>query len=603
LPKKNNYEWITGRNFHFWDFVGIPLHFCRGYAILLLANAVIASIAPSLLVIATAGFIDAALEIFNGDMAYSDIFPKLGYISLIALYQNIQSAAISQRALIKIEMSLTEKFRSALAEKRARLKYCHIEDNDSWDIITRVCRDPVDRIMQGNRHSLNMINIAVRVLSLMALVVTQAWWAAVLILAVSVPLFYLSYKGGQAVYKANQEAEGHMRKADYLHRALIERENVEERALFAYANTLNDRWKALYEKARSLRFKADIKYFTKMKLSSFITVTVSLFVVFLLALPLVRGDITIGMYISLVGGFLNLVDIMSFQLSRIVNEISEHTQYLKDLSAFSALSEQEGALEEPAEMPGFALERIEFKDVSFAYPGTDRYVLDKFNLIIHKGLHYAIVGVNGAGKTTVTKLLTGLYDNYEGEIRINGKELRQYALAELKRIFSVVLQDYARYGVSLRENIRLGDVRTDDTARMESVLDMVGMGSMAKELKNGLYTNLGKIRKDGTDISSGQWQRISIARALYADCMLRILDEPTAALDPVAESDVYEMFGRISAGMTTIFITHRLGAARLADEIVVMEGGRVAEKGAHSGLIRSNGIYAKMFESQRSWYI
>ena len=224
-----------------------------------------------------------------------------------------------------------------------------------------------------------------------------------------------------------------------------------------------------------------------------------------------------------------------------------------------------------------------------------------------------------------------MYDNYEGDIFINGKNLREYSLGELKGLFTVVYQDFARFQVTAGDNIMMGNVRklearhdllnqegiTDtaseeemkkygidkyDRQNIEDILNEIDLLSAIEKLPEGLDTNLGKIAEDGVDMSGGQWQRIAVARALFNPALVRILDEPTAALDPVAESNIYKMFGRISAGKTTIFITHRLGAAKLADEIIVVDDGKVAEKGNHNMLMELNGIYASMFESQKSWY-
>ena len=204
-----------------------------------------------------------------------------------------------------------------------------------------------------------------------------------------------------------------------------------------------------------------------------------------------------------------------------------------------------------------------------------------------------------------------MYQDYDGQILINNKDIKLYSLKELKAIFTVVYQDFAKYQVSADDNILLGDIsqlnkklagESYDMARRGAILKEIDLEKVIKKLPEGLSTYLGKIKSKGVDLSGGEWQRLAVARALYSPAHVRILDEPTAALDPVAESNVYKMFGRISKGKTTIFITHRLGAARLADEIIVIDGGSVAEKGSHDELIKMDGIYATMFESQKSWY-
>ena len=213
------------------------------------------------------------------------------------------------------------------------------------------------------------------------------------------------------------------------------------------------------------------------------------------------------------------------------------------------------------------------------------------------------MGVNGAGKSTITKLLTGLYDEYEGEILINGKELRFYPAAALKALFSVIYQDFSHYQISLLDNIAIGDIshETDDSRILQAALE-VGLGETVNKMKDGIKTQLGKIDADGIDISGGQWQKIAIARSVISTAPIKILDEPTASLDPISENKLYKQFKEIMAEKTAILISHRLGAARLVDEIFVLDKGIIAERGCHNELMKRKGIYAHMFDEQREWY-
>ena len=234
------------------------------------------------------------------------------------------------------------------------------------------------------------------------------------------------------------------------------------------------------------------------------------------------------------------------------------------------------------------------------YPQTERKILDDFSLRLERGKHYAFVGVNGAGKTTMMKLITGLYDNYEGEILLNGRDIRTFPQSALKALCAVVFQDFARYQVSMRDSITLGDEARNQN--LNEVLEQVGLTDAVNTLSKGLDTPLGKIYEGGQDLSGGQWQRLAIARALVRNSPIRILDEPTAALDPVSESEFYAHFGELSKGTTTIFISHRLGSTKLADRIFVLDGGKIVEEGTQAELLAKGGLYAEMYEAQRSWY-
>ena len=260
------------------------------------------------------------------------------------------------------------------------------------------------------------------------------------------------------------------------------------------------------------------------------------------------------------------------------------------------------------------LEVLEFCHVTFRYPGADADILKDFSMKLENGRHYAVVGENGAGKTTLIKLLTGLYREYEGEILYNGMEMRTFSREEWFRIFSCVFQDFARYYLSVEENICLGMGGMDfeehedsqrkekRIARMEGAAKQMDIHESISGLKHGYETRLGKLDEDSVDLSGGQWQRVAMARALMNDAPLLLLDEPTAALDPISESRLYEEFGEISKNRTTIFISHRLGSIKLSDHIFLLKDGCVKEQGSHEELMALHGIYANMYETQQSWY-
>ncbi|MFD3155983.1 ATP-binding cassette domain-containing protein [Haloimpatiens sp. FM7330] len=316
--------------------------------------------------------------------------------------------------------------------------------------------------------------------------------------------------------------------------------------------------------------------------------------------------LSIGFFISIANGVLELVQIMSWQFTFYVEALAKNKEYIKDLYEFFSLDETEGAIDKPSSNY-MEFEYLEFKNVSFKYPNTKNYILKNLSFIIEKGGHYAFVGGNGAGKTTITKLITGLYDNFEGEILINGKEIRKYKQCELKSLCAVVYQDFAKYFISFKDNIALGDVnnmeRDDVEDKIKSSMNIMNLNDVAQKLSHGLETQLGKIKGNGTDLSEGQWQRIGMARAINNNAPIRILDEPTAALDPISESNMYEHFEEISKGGTTIFISHRLGSIKLASKIFVIGNGTIIEEGSHEKLMNCRGVYADMYESQRSWYL
>ena len=246
---------------------------------------------------------------------------------------------------------------------------------------------------------------------------------------------------------------------------------------------------------------------------------------------------------------------------------------------------------------------IEFSHVSFKYPRSEQYVLKDINLKITSGEHLSVVGLNGAGKTTFIKLLCRLYDVTEGEILIDGINIKEYSEEEYRKLFAVVFQDFQLFAFSLKDNIALGD--TEKEGEVERVLKLSGFYEDAQKLPHGLDTMLYKsFDEKGTELSGGQQQRIAIARALYKDAPIVILDEPTAALDPVAEYDIYRRFDTLVGGKTAIYISHRLSSCKFCDRIAVFAENTIKEYGTHDELVEmQNGIYAELFAAQAQYYV
>ena len=549
----------------------------------------------------TANFVDTAAAILQGERPHDDIYlPLLLLLLVLGVYTTIDS--VVQLISARIRLHLQRRLIPAVIEKHAALDFKHIENAESWELISRVSRDPVKSIMDGFGAYTQFMQIVVCVASVLVLIITQVWWAAFIILAFSAPMFWLSLRAGQKNYQAGRDAEKFNRRTEYLDEVLTGRDSLDERTLFGYGEEINKRWQEQYEAGRLLQVKVTAKMFLITKGSSMILALIGLLVALTLLSPVTTGQLSTGMYMGIVSAVLSMVNQLGWQMASALENISKAGEYMKDLTAFVALGETPGASHIPDPEP-IAFQSLEFRNVRFKYPSGDHYILDGLSFTLTGGLHYAFVGKNGAGKTTITKLLTGLYTEYEGDILINGVELRQYPASALKAMFSVVYQDFAKYYIMLKDNIALGDIAGTDTySRITDAAVQAGLDEMVTELKNGMDTPLGKILEDGQDLSGGQWQRVAIARSLISRAPVKMLDEPTAALDPISENKVYEEFEMLMRGKTTVFISHRLGSTKLADEILVIDNGRVIERGTHDNLITAGGQYAEMFEAQRGWY-
>ncbi|MDE7176905.1 MAG: ABC transporter ATP-binding protein/permease [Lachnospiraceae bacterium] len=285
-------------------------------------------------------------------------------------------------------------------------------------------------------------------------------------------------------------------------------------------------------------------------------------------------------------------------LQQITNRCNYAHRYLEFLEYPAAMEKGSRSVEKGEHT-------IEFADVSFQYPRSENYVLRHINLKIKSGEHLSIVGLNGAGKTTLVKLLCRLYDVTEGAILIDGVNIKEYAEEEYRRLFAVVFQDFELFAFSLKENVVLAETDSADPKKIEEVLRLTGLSEDVQKLPEGMDTMIFKSYDEhGTELSGGQKQKTAIARALYRNAPIVILDEPTAALDPIAEYEIYRQFETLVGGKTAIYISHRLSSCRFCDKIAVFAEETLREYGTHDELVSlEGGIYAEMFHEQAKYYV
>jgi ATP-binding cassette subfamily B protein len=291
------------------------------------------------------------------------------------------------------------------------------------------------------------------------------------------------------------------------------------------------------------------------------------------------------------------------QVFSTASGIADQALFLTDLLAFfemkpTVVSKPDGLL-----MPRPIRRGFEFRNVSFAYPGTTRRVLSNFNFTLEPGQRIALIGENGQGKTTVVKLITRLYDPTEGQILLDGVDLREYKLEDLHHEIGVIFQDFMRYEMTARENISVGRVESEHSqSEIEAAAHKSLAESVIAKLPGGYDQMLGRRFESGVELSGGEWQRVALARAYLRDAQLLVLDEPTAALDARSELEVFERFAELTLGKMALLISHRFSTVRMADRIVVLEGGRLVEEGTHPQLMALGGRYASMFEMQAASY-
>lgn len=316
----------------------------------------------------------------------------------------------------------------------------------------------------------------------------------------------------------------------------------------------------------------------------------------------VNGALSIGT-LTFLAGAIQQASTNIQQIFSTIAAIGDQALFLTDLLAFFQMEPTIRSKPNALPAPRPIKQGVEFRNVSFSYPGNSRLILDHINFQLHPAERLALIGENGQGKTTIVKLITRLYDPTEGQILLDGIDLRDYDLEDLHREMGVIFQDFMRYEMTAAENIAVGRV---EELKNPELLQIAAHKSMADatiaRLPKGYDQMLGRRFEEGVDISGGEWQKVALARAYLRDAQILILDEPTAALDARSEFEVFQRFAELTAGKMALFISHRFSTVRSADRIIVLENGRIAEEGSHDQLSRLGGKYAEMFEMQASSY-
>ncbi len=601
---------LKKRKYTLLDMYRIPFRCAPASSIAVTLQKALTAFVNVMQVVVVAEFVDAVTAALKKGRLDGEVTKWFVLLLLMVSWKRV-SYNIGRIFSEHVTVMGTEQVLRECTAKRARLQYYLLEDREVEELMHRLTDKMEKNVWEMQQRFLNFFVIYIpRIAGVLIIIATHVWWLAIVVAAMTIPLLVLSMRGGRNVYKADTRAAVYERRHRYLFDLLTGREAVEERSLFGYVRSVNGRWHSQYDAARKTKVRAEAMLEVSMQAGSGLTSVLSSAITLIMVPLVASGEITVGLFISLATAVYDLVKLTGWEMTKVVSQMARFRIYMQELTRFAALPER--SQEEPETAAGTeetakTFRQLEFSHVTFRYPGADTDILKDFCMKLEAGKHYAIVGENGAGKSTFIKLLTGLYTEYEGEILLDGRELRSYPAEEWKEMFSGVYQDFARYYISLEDNIQIGNIKTMHSAeakkRMHALAGQLGIHEEIIRLKHRYATKLGKLDTDGADLSGGQWQKVAMARALMNDAPLLILDEPTAALDPISESRLYELFGQISRNRTSIFISHRLGSTKLADHIFVIGNGGVREQGSHEELMRKDGIYAEMFKAQQSWYV
>jgi ATP-binding cassette subfamily B protein len=488
-----------------------------------------------------------------------------------------------------------------LMEHAAALDLAHFEDADFYDKLERARRQTTGRMVLLSQV-FGQAQDALTVVTLGVGLVAYAPGLLVLLALALVPAFLGEAHFNAQSYSLTYAWTPERRELDYLRHAGASDETAKEVKVFGLNAYLVDRYRTLADRFFLANRGLAVR---RASWGALLSAVGSLGYYVAYAVILYRtatGQFSLGDLTFLAGSFGRMRGLLEGLLSGF-SSVAGQALYLADLFAFFEITPSVKSVEGARPVPDLIREGFTFEDVGFRYPGSERWAVRGLSFTLRAGEALALVGENGAGKTTLVKLLARLYDPDEGRILLDGVDLKEYSLESLRGSVGVIFQDFVRYHLTAAENIAVGRIEErDDRPRIETAAERSLADTVVAELAGGYEQTLGKRFRTGVDLSGGQWQKVALARAYMRDAQLLILDEPTAALDARAEAEVFERFKDLTRGKTAVLISHRFSTVRMADRILVLDGGRVAEVGSHEELLAAGGTYAELFRLQAAGY-
>ncbi|HTA89116.1 MAG TPA: ABC transporter ATP-binding protein [Polyangiaceae bacterium] len=495
-----------------------------------------------------------------------------------------------------------------ILDKALRLDLSFFEDAEFYDKLTRARREASSRPVALLSESFSLLQNVVTLVGYAVMLARFSGWIVLGLLIATLPATLSEMRYSKIAFRIRNWRSPESRRLLYLEYVLANDEHVKEVKLFGIGPHLLERYRALAETF----FEEDKKLAVRRAVLTHVFSLIGTFAFYatyaVLAVAAAAARITLGnltLYVvSLRQGQQSFQSVLSG-----IGNLYEHNLYMSNLFSYIELAEQSeqvqrerAARRATAQVsPGAG---IRFENVGFRYPNKDNWALRHVDLEIAPGDSIALVGENGAGKTTFVKLLAGLYEPSEGRIVLDGRELSTWDPEELRKRFGVLFQDFNKYQLKLRENIGLGSVdHLADQARIERAAERGGATDLLTVLPGGLDAPLGHWFEKGSELSGGQWQKVALARAfMREEADILVLDEPTAALDAESEHAVFERFRELAKGRTTIVISHRFPTVRMARNIIVLEHGQIVERGSHESLLTEDAKYARMFKLQAQGY-
>ena len=516
-------------------------------------------------------------------------------IFIAGVFSEVLLTGLDRYVEIRFDMQITDRLEKEIVRKYRKLDYSCYEDPQTYDSISRISQNPGEKIRMIFWKLCEMVRIIILLIGYLLIFQQASPLLVGIFLLFLPPILYENYKAGCLWYDLYSRQTADERKIAYYERLLTGKTSLAELKIYQATDYIEKLWKKQSSKLRKEKEETLIRVEkTLLRKSTFAALWYLCSGGFLLY-GVITGRISVSMFLVLFQTILNIVDTVNGLLETFGNfsrEIQEMS-YLHSFFALKNIPERKGCIDRP-------VRRIRFEHVCFSYPNAGTETLHDISFELDLSKSTAIVGENGSGKTTIIKLLCGLYQPTSGRILFDEYDIRNLNNGEIGKAIKVVFQDFFQYELTIRENIGFGNLaRISHDLELQEVLDAVHL----EELKKlGLDTSLGKLEHEGIDLSRGQWQRLAVGRIFLNDTGYAVLDEPTASVDPVSEYNMYQLFYLLLRSRGSLMISHRLASAKMADHILVLKNGTIAEQGNHTEVMKNQELYHELFCRQAEWY-
>lgn len=566
-----------------------------GASMLWLVLAVLTGLVIPIQLWASQHLIDNIAGVIEGDSGQNP-WPWVALMAGVLITGRV-IAPVSEWAMSIIRERAVPDVQARIFTQATRVDLATLEYRAFYDTTQRISQQANETLQKLITELRAFISSAIPAAGTAIIILAIDWrLAAVLILPLA-PILLESLRSGAQLWTTLTDQTRDRRLATYIATRFSDRQAAKEIRLYGLRDTLLDRWAYHFMATRDQLRRKATWLMLRVQLSSSVA-DIFTYAGFIWLLTGTDIELSPGQVTVLMTAFMTIGN-QAFTLQQSVMELGNASGFAHDIRAFLALPAPFRARPGTPARHTPSRDALVAQDLRFAYPGTHAQVIDGISLVIPPGQVVAIVGENGAGKTTLLKILLGLYMPDKGEVLLGNRPLRDIPVEERQSRFSAVFQQFTRYPLSFQENIVLDEVA--ERRILDRVVPESGLEQMVADAPDGIETMLAP-DLGGVDLSGGQWQRVAIARAAYRNADILALDEPTAALDPMAEVDIFRRFSNLARHRTTLLVSHRLGMARLADRIIVVEHGRITEDGSHHELLDRGGHYAELWEMQARWY-